>query len=92
MKIKKSARERKRYLLVSGGTRNEINKVIKDYVGTYGWNRASPKFLGKLKVKVGNIVLSVNRKELDKIKEGINLGKGLKVLRVSGTLKGLGVR
>ncbi|MEK6820418.1 MAG: hypothetical protein AABX71_01785 [Nanoarchaeota archaeon] len=77
--LKPSLREKKRYLLVEAD-RKEIEKAILDYVGILGYSRAGVMFVGK--------ILAVNRKEVDKVKAGLLLA-GIKVKRVSGTLKGL---
>jgi len=82
--LKKSLRDRKRYLLLEKVSEEKVEKAILDYVGILGWGNASPVWV---KGKVN--VLAVNRKEVEKIKAGLELA-GIKVKRVSGTLKGLG--
>lgn len=74
-------RENKRYLLVESADKEKIEKAILDYLGIYGWAKASPVFAGK--------ILAVNRQEVNKIKAGLLIA-GIKVKKVSGTLKGLG--
>lgn len=74
-----SLRENKRYMLVEA-SREEIEKAILDYVGILGYSKAGVMFVGK--------ILAVNRKEVDKVKAALLLA-GIKVKRVSGTLKGL---
>jgi len=75
-----SLRENKRYLLVDAG-KEEVEKAILDYIGILGWGKSAPVFVGK--------ILAVNRKEVDEVKAGLLLA-GIKVKKVSGTLKGLG--
>jgi len=79
-KLKPSLRENKRYLLVEAG-KEQVEKAILDFLGILGYAKAGVAF-------VNNNVLAVNRKELDKIKAGLCLA-GIKVRKVSGTLKGL---
>ena len=79
LKLKPSARINRRYLLIEG-KRENIERAILDYVGILGYSRAGVMFVGK--------ILAVNRKEVDKVKAGLLLA-GIKVKRVSGTLKGL---
>lgn len=87
LKQKPSDRLRRRYLLVKGNKR-EIEKAILDYVGILGWAKAAPVFV---KMKDKEVILAVNRKELDKIKGAFSVAaERLQVLKISGTLKGLG--
>jgi RNase P/RNase MRP subunit POP5 len=76
-----SLREKKRYLLLGNVSKEKIERAILDYVGILGYGKASPVF-----VKAG--VLAVNRKEVEKIKAALLLA-GIKVKKVSGTLKSL---
>tara|TARA_Y100000310_G_scaffold345075_2_gene461627 strand:+ start:5019 stop:5297 length:279 start_codon:yes stop_codon:yes gene_type:complete len=92
MKIKKSARMKKRYLLIEGATRKEIQKYIVEGIGAIGYAKAAPSFIGGVK-SMGAVVLCVERKAVEPIKESFSLvRKKIKVKKVSGTLKGLGVR
>jgi len=85
-KLRPSAKEKKRYLLING-KREDIEKAILDYVGVLGWAKAMPHFL---KNKGKHIVLSISRKEIDKIRGAFALSADkMEVLRVSGTLKKL---
>ena len=87
--LKPSHREKKRYLLLSGKDTNEksIDESILDYIGILGYAKASPKIVIKNKK---NLILAVNRKELDKIRASFLLsGKNIKILKVSGSLKKL---
>ena len=79
--LKPSLREKKRYLLLEEPKKEEVEKAILDYVGILGYGKASPIF-------VNNDILAVNRRETDKVKAALLLS-GIKVKRVSGTLKGL---
>ena len=74
-------RENRRYILLEGSSKEEIEKAILDYVGSLGYAKASPIFLGKG-------ILAVNRETLNEIRAGFALA-GIKIKRVSGTIKGL---
>lgn len=80
--LKPSQRENKRYFLLdTEKNKEEIEKIILDYIGVLGFAKASPVFVGK--------ILSVNREEVDKIRASFALA-GVKIKKVSGTIKGLG--
>ena len=80
-KLKPSHRENKRYVLFEGKKEDAEDAILK-FIGILGYGKAGVVFLG-------NNVVAVNRSELDKIRASLLLGK-IKVLRVSGTIKGLG--
>ena len=83
IKIKPSARIKRRYLLFKGGTKSEIEKVILDYIGILGWAKASPVF-------VKSNILAVERKMVEDIKASFELcKKDIEIKKTSGTLKGL---
>lgn len=87
LKLKPSARNDRRYLLIKG-TRSNVEKAILEFIGVLGWAEASPVFVSEVSDR---ITLAVNRKALSKVKAALTLAKDtLDVLRVSGTLKGLG--
>ena len=85
LKLKASARSKKRYLLISG-SKKEIEEAIFDYLGILGWAKSSPVF-----IKEGNMwILAVERKELEKVKSAFAISSNkIEVLKVSGTLQGL---
>jgi len=86
MKLKPSARPDRRYLLIEARSKEEIEKAILDYIGVLGWAKAAPVF-----VDSKEIVLCVNRKEVDNVRAALELSeRDIKVRKVSGTLKGLG--
>lgn len=86
LKLKPSARENKRYILIRG-TRSSIEKAILEFIGVLGWAKASPVFVSEV---VDTVTVCVNNKELVNVKAALALAKDeLKILRVSGTLKGL---
>ena len=89
LRAKPSARIKRRYLLISGAKRDGIEKAILDYIGSLGWARASGIFV---KADRERVVLAVSRDEVDNVRAAFELsGLGIKILRVSGTLKGLGL-
>lgn len=84
LKFKPSAKIKRRYLLLEG-KKSDIEKAILDYIGVLGWAKASPVFLKSKKQ-----ILSVNRKELSNIRASFEISDSkIKILKVSGTLKGL---
>ena len=90
MKIKASGKIKRRYLLIEAGSRKEIENAILEYIGVLGWAKASPVFVD---LKKGNekIVLSVDRGEVENVRAAFEASKSrIKILRVSGTIKGLG--
>lgn len=90
LKLKKSLRAKRRYLLLEARHRNDVEKVILDYVGILGWARAAPEFPNLFKYKTDKIVLAVERKSLTEIRAAFEISNSeIKVLKVSGTLKGL---
>ena len=86
LKLKSSARIKKRYLLIEG-RKEEVEKVILDYIGILGWAKASVVFV---KSEEGKIIVSVDRKELMNVRAAFEMCREeIKVLRVSGTIDGL---
>lgn len=81
-------KENKRYLSIKGKNLKEaVEKAILDFVGALGYAKASPKWI-ELKGEKG--ILSINRKSLNEVRASFSVsGHDVKVLRVSGTLKGL---
>jgi RNase P/RNase MRP subunit POP5 len=86
--LKPSMRENKRYLLLSGkNLKNNVPKLIKEFIGVLGVAKSAPKFI---EIKGNKGILSVNRKSLDHVKSSFALyPEKVIVERVSGTLKGL---
>lgn len=86
LKLKSSSKESKRYLLIKGSRKN-VEEAILEFIGVLGWAKASPFFVSEVS---DELVLCVNNKELNNVKAALALAKeNLKILRVSGTLKGL---
>jgi RNase P/RNase MRP subunit POP5 len=88
LKLKPSQKIKRRYLLIESSDRDNIEKVILDYIGILGWARASPYFV---KSSGNEIILGVTRESLNEVRAAFEISKEkIKILRVSGTLKGLG--
>ena len=87
LKLKSSMRINRRYLLLSAESKEEVVKVILDYVGILGWAKAKPFFVKS----TSNIILAVDRSALNDVRASFAVCKEkIRVIRVSGTLKGLG--
>lgn len=87
LKAKPSARIKRRYILLDSGKKEDAEKAILDYIGILGWARAAPIFITGKKDK---LVISVDRKEVDNVRAAFELSSsGIKISKVSGTLKGL---
>jgi RNase P/RNase MRP subunit POP5 len=89
--LKPSIREKKRYLLIRGKNLKEnVFRAVKDFIGVLGMSEASIQV-----IKFGGdwMIISVNRKSLDKIRASLVVWpEKMEVEKVSGTLKGLGKR
>ena len=84
--LKPSHRERKRYLLIKGKdtSKKNIEDAILEFIGVLGFAEASPSFIKTDKEKV---VLSINRKSLDKVRTSFLLSrKDIKIIKVSGSV------
>lgn len=82
--LKPSMKEKKRYLLLtSKNLKLNVEKSIKEFVGTLGLSKASPTW-------IKNDILCINRKSLDYVKASFAMWpEKIEVIKVSGTLKGL---
>lgn len=91
LKLKASARINRRYLLIGAEESAErVRQALLEALGEIGFAKASPMFV-KSKNFNGKIILAVARGELENVRAAIELSKDkIKVLKVSGTLKGLG--
>lgn len=86
MGLSASARIKKRYLLISADSPDDVKKVILDYIGILGWAKAMPVFLKSDR----GILLSVERAELNDVLAAFAANSAkIKVMKVSGTIKGL---
>jgi len=88
LKLKASARIKKRYLLIEG-KKEDVERAILDYIGILGWAKASVVFL---KSAQSEVILSIDRKEIVNVRAAFEMCKeNIKVLKVSGTMDGLGL-
>jgi len=82
-RIMPSLRERKRYLLLEKARKEDIEKAIIEYIGSLGYGKTGLIF-------VKNNIIAVNREMINKVRASFSIYcKPIKVLGVSGTLKGL---
>tara|TARA_Y100000310_G_C20562670_1_gene753841 strand:+ start:759 stop:1043 length:285 start_codon:yes stop_codon:yes gene_type:complete len=79
--LKKSMRDRKRYLLLEKTSKEKAEKAILDYIGILGYGKS-----GVMWIK--NNILAVNRESVNNVKAGLLLAE-IDVKKVSGTLRGL---
>jgi len=87
--LKPSHREKKRYLLIKGEDANKkaIKETILEFIGVLGFAEASPQIIKENKT---SIILSINRKSLDKIRTSfVMTKKDLQIIKVSGAVKNL---
>ena len=87
--LKPSHREKKRYLLIKGkdADKKNIDEIILEFIGVLGYAECSPQIINKSE---GKVILSINRKSLDKIRSSFLLSqKDLKIIKVSGSIKNL---
>ena len=88
LKLRPSDRMNRRYLLLETKHRDEVEKIILEYIGVLGWAKSSPLF-----IKTPNknfLILSINRKSLEDIRAALEISGGkIKILKVSGTLRGV---
>ena len=86
-----SMKENKRYLLVRGKNLKEnIEKAVFDFSGVLGMSKTG---LAWIKSENDSAVISVNREAVDSIRASLVVfPEKMEVLKVSGTLKGLGRR
>ena len=86
--LKPSAKENKRYLLVTGKNLNKnIEKSIIDFIGILGMSKVA---LGFIKTGKDYSIISINREMVDFVRASFCVfSEKISVEKVSGTLKGL---
>ena len=87
--LKPSHKERKRYLLIKGKDVNKknIESIILEFIGVLGWAEASPQIVKSTK---NSIILTINRKSLDKIRTSFVMSKkDLQIVKISGAIGNL---
>lgn len=84
-------RENKRYLLVKGKNLDKnIEKSILEFVGVLGMSKTALNFIKSGKESA---IISINRETVDSVRASFAVfSEEISVEKVSGTLKGLGVR
>jgi len=82
-------REKKRYLFVKGKNLKEnVEKAILDFVGVLGMSKTG---LSWIKSGKDSAIICVNRGAVDSVRASLcTYPEKMEVLKVSGTLKGLG--
>jgi hypothetical protein len=86
LKLKPSARDKRRYFLVRASNA-KVEAAILEYVGVLGFAKSAYMYVKKSGGKsVGSCVV----KSLDDVRAALAFA-GIKIEKVSGTLKGLGV-
>jgi len=86
LKIKPSAKIKRRYLLIDS-SKEKVERAILDYIGILGWAKASPVFV---KTKSKKLVLAIQTNSVADVRAALELSKdNIKILKISGTLKGL---
>ena len=86
LKLKASQRDNRRYLLILEKDNDKIEKAILDYIGILGFAKSAYM---RIKETSKAIIGSVRRESLNEVRASLALA-GISVLKISGTLKGLG--
>ncbi len=89
-----SHKENKRYLLVKASTgrnlKENIERAILDFSGILGKSKCGLRFISKDEKKPENIIC-VNREAVELVRASLVIfPEKMEVLKVSGTLRGLG--
>ena len=90
LRLKPSARDKRRYFLVKG-TNAKVKSAILEYIGVLGFAKSAYMKVNENRTqnrKQGFIVGSCLVKSLNDVRAALALA-GIKIERVSGTLKGL---
>ena len=85
--LKPSHRERKRYILVKGKdvSKNNIEKVILEFIGILGYAEAGISFV---KINKASVIIAINREAVDKIRTSFLMSKKeLNIVKISGSVK-----
>lgn len=87
LKLKPSARDNRRYLLIDCNSSKTIEEAVLRYIGILGYSKASFMFVKSDKVQ-DKLIGSCNRKSLIDVKTALLLSD-IKVEKVSETIKKL---
>ena len=85
--LKPSHREKKRYLLVKGRdvSKNNIEKIILEFIGVLGYAEAGIIFV---KINKASVIIAINREAVDKIRTSFLMSKkDLNIVKISGSVK-----
>ncbi len=87
--LKPSMREKKRYVLLRGeNLKEDVEKSLLDFVGTLGLAKVGLKFI---KTNKKDAIISINRESLNHVRASfVVFPKQINVVKVSGSIKGLG--
>ena len=87
--LKPSMREKKRYLLIRGkNLRDNVGKAVLDFSGSQGMSKACLNFIES---KKDSAIVSIDKKAVDFVRASLVIyPEKMEVLKVSGTIKGLG--
>jgi RNase P/RNase MRP subunit POP5 len=87
LKLKKSARDHRRYLLINEKSNKKIEDAILEYIGVLGFAKAAYKKVNNTNHTTKTIG-SCLRSELIDVKAALTFA-GIKVEKVANTIKGL---
>ena len=89
--LSSSQRMKRRYLLIEGAGKEAVERAVLTGIGTLGWPRAAPLFVTPQRTQPREaLILSVERASVQDIRTALELSPTpLKIVRISGTLKGL---
>ena len=89
LKLKPSARDKRRYFLVRASNAR-VEKAILEYIGILGFAKADYQKVSGVGVQVSGVIVgSCLVKSLEDVRAALAFA-GIRIEKVSGTLKGLG--
>jgi RNase P/RNase MRP subunit POP5 len=84
LKLKVSAKDKRRYFYMNSSDKKKIEKSILDYIGILGFSKSAFMF-----VEIdGKLIGSCLRESLEDVRASLAFAK-IKIQKVSGTIKGL---
>jgi len=87
--LKPSMREKKRYFFVRGkNLKNNVEKAILEFIGILGMSKTGLRWI---KSDDNSAIISVNREAVNYVRASLCVyPEKIEVLKISGTIKGLG--
>lgn len=85
LKLKPSARDKRRYFIVNSKDNKKVEEAILEYIGVLGFAKSAYKFIKQNKEE---LVGSCLRESLNDVRAALLLG-GFSIRKVSGTISGL---